>query len=164
MKALLSFLLLSSFALAQVEGPWLGTLEVPNAKLRLVLHLQKDGAGYKSTLDSIDQGAKGIPVDFTAVTDGNVSFDVEALKVNFKGKLSADGQTISGTFTQAGNSFPLELKKTTLQALEALNKKGRPLTPEERSKLRWAVGGEPRQALSRFEGTERAATEMETGA
>jgi hypothetical protein len=121
--------------LAQVEGPWLGTLEVPGAKLRLVLNLQKDGAGFKSTLDSIDQGAKGIPVDFTAVTDGNVSFDVEALKVNYKGKLSADGQTIAGTFTQAGNSFPLELKKTTPQALEALNKKGRPLTPEERSKL-----------------------------
>jgi len=135
MKAPLSFLILSSLALAQAEGPWLGTLEVPGAKLRLVLNLQKDGAGYKSTLDSIDQGAKGIPVDFTAVTDGNVSFDVEALKVNFKGKLSADGQTIAGTFTQAGNSFPLELKKTTPQALESLNRKGRPLTPEERSKL-----------------------------
>lgn len=135
MKSLLSFLLLSLCGLAQVEGPWIGTLEVPNAKLRIVWHIARDGAGYKSTMDSLDQGAKGIPVDFTTVTEDAVSFDIQKLQANYKGKLSADGQSMTGTFTQAGNSFPLEFKKTTLQALEAMNKKGRPLTADERSKL-----------------------------
>jgi hypothetical protein len=126
---------MSCCALAQMEGQWIGTLEVQGVKLRLVLNLARDGAGYKSTLDSLDQGAKGIPVDFTSVSDGNVTFDVERLKVNFKGKLSADQQTVSGTFTQGGNSLPLELKKTTLEALEALNKRGRPLTADERTRV-----------------------------
>lgn len=135
MRTILSLFALSCFAAAQVEGPWLGTLEVPGAKLRLVLNLLKDGAGYKSTLDSLDQGAKGISVDFTSFADGNLTFDVERLKVNYKGKLSADGQTIAGTFTQAGNSFPLELKKTSSEAIQAMNRKGRPLTSEERAKL-----------------------------
>lgn len=135
MKSLLSLLLLSVCGFAQVEGPWIGTLELPNAKLRLVWHLAKDGAGYKSALDSLDQGARGIPVDFTTVNENGVSFDIQKLQANYKGKLSADGQSMTGTFTQAGNSLPLDFKKTTLQALEALNKKGRPLAADERSRL-----------------------------
>ncbi len=135
MKSLLSLLLLSACGFAQVEGSWIGTLEVPNARLRLVWNIARDGAGYKSTLDSLDQGAKGIPVDFTSAAEGAVSFDIQKLQATYKGKLSADGQSMTGTFTQAGNSFPLEFKRTTLQALEALNKKGRPLTADERSRL-----------------------------
>lgn len=135
MKSLLSFLLLSACAFAQLEGPWIGILKLPNAQLRLVWNLAKDGAGYKSTLDSLDQGARGIPADFTTVNENGVSFGMQKLQADYKGKLSAGGQSMTGTFTQAGNSFPLEFKKTTLQALEALYKKGRPLTADERSRL-----------------------------
>jgi hypothetical protein len=111
MKSLFSFLLLSALGFAQVEGPWTGTLKLPTAKLRSVWHLARDGA-----------------VDFTTVTQDAVSIDIQKLQANDKGRLSADGQSMTGTFTQAGNSFPHEFKKTTLQAHAALHKNGRPLT------------------------------------
>ncbi len=56
-----------TFAYSQdVTGDWQGSLSAGGAELRLVLHITKgaDGA-LKATLDSVDQGANGIPGEFS---------------------------------------------------------------------------------------------------
>ncbi len=79
MKKLLavSALLFLSAGLAQAQdiaGDWQGTLSAGGAELRLVLHITKAADGsLKATLDSVDQGANGIPVSSISFKDSKLS-------------------------------------------------------------------------------------------
>jgi hypothetical protein len=68
MSALFLTLLATTTANAQaIDGDWQGTLTAGPVKLRLVLHLTPDGkGGLAATLDSPDQGVKGIGVSSAA--------------------------------------------------------------------------------------------------
>lgn len=44
----------------EITGEWNGVLSVQGMKLRLVFHVTKTDAGFTATMDSPDQGAKGI--------------------------------------------------------------------------------------------------------
>lgn len=92
------------------EGYWLGSMQVtPAVSLRLGVHVTKKPDGVLSaTLDSLDQGARGIPLDEIVFQDGKVNFGAKALKASYEGK--HQGDTITGTWTQAGSAFPLTLK------------------------------------------------------
>ena len=58
---LLMLLLLPTLVLGQeVAGSWHGNLEVGGTKLRLVFHLAQSEGGWRATMDSPDQGARGI--------------------------------------------------------------------------------------------------------
>src|SRR5437879_5153481 len=47
-----------------LDGNWHGVLKIGPAELRLVFRVSKDKDGkLKASLDSPDQGAKGLPVD-----------------------------------------------------------------------------------------------------
>src|SRR5262249_51535114 len=69
------------------EEIWEGTLKVAALELRLVFHLfkQPDG-GYAGTMDSPDQGAKGIVLDKVSVTDDKVRLELDSAKMVFDGK------------------------------------------------------------------------------
>ncbi len=97
---------------SDIDDAWLGTLDVGAAKLRLIFHIVNTEDGLSATVDSPDQGTKGIPV--TAVTrDGSsLKLEMKTLGAAFDGKISADLKTIAGTFTQNGSSFPLTLSRT----------------------------------------------------
>jgi pimeloyl-ACP methyl ester carboxylesterase len=91
------------------EGIWLGVLDTGALKLRLAFHVDKQPDGsLRATLDSLDQGATGIPVDRTVVTGQAVRFEMTKLGATFEGKL--DGDTLVGTFTQ-GKPLPLALSR-----------------------------------------------------
>src|SRR5258708_39856075 len=47
---------------SDIDGAWSGTLDAGAAKLRLGFHTMNTPNGLKATLDSVDQGANGIPV------------------------------------------------------------------------------------------------------
>jgi pimeloyl-ACP methyl ester carboxylesterase len=103
-----------------------GKLKVGVVELRLVFHLfnQKNGS-YAGTMDSPDQSAKDIVLDAVTVKDDAVRLGRTAGKMLFEGKRSNDGQEIDGTFTQAGASYPLKLKRVT-----KLTELRRPQTPK----------------------------------
>lgn len=92
------------------EGYWLGALKVtPAVSLRLGFHVTKKPDGtLTATLDSIDQGARGIPIDEVEFKDGNVKFVAKKLNGSFEGK--QDGDTIAGTWKQGPGELPLTLK------------------------------------------------------
>jgi len=96
-----------------IAGDWQGTLDTGMGQLRLVLHLTKgaDGA-LKAKLDSVDQGANGIPVNSATLKDSKLNLDVTAVHGTYEGNVAADGNTISGTWSQ-GQSLPLEFKRAT---------------------------------------------------
>lgn len=103
----------------EILGDWQGTLDTGQAQLRLVLHVSKgDAGGYKATLDSIDQGANGIPVTSVSFKGSKLSLAVDAVNGTYEGDLSADGKGISGTWSQ-GQPFPLNFTRATPAASPA---------------------------------------------
>src|SRR5579863_5303744 len=104
----------SSVVRAQnVVGDWQGTLKAGPAELRLVLHVTKSGdGGLKATLDSIDQGANGIPVTSITLKDSKLSFTVDSVHGSYEGKFDAAAGSIAGTWSQ-GAPLPLEFKRVT---------------------------------------------------
>jgi fermentation-respiration switch protein FrsA (DUF1100 family) len=122
--------LLSTATLARtqttVAGDWLGALSVNGGELHLAVHIQKnDDGSFKGTLDSIDQGARGIPITSVTITGTKVTLTVGAVGGAYEGTLNADGSAIDGAWTQNGGSAPLVLKRGAGESVEVK----RPQTP-----------------------------------
>lgn len=96
-----------------LAGLWQGTLEVGGARLRLVLHLERDeSGGYTGTMDSLDQGATGLPLAEIRLEDRQVSFALPVAAATFHGRLSEDGRRIDGTWSQGGLELALSFVRT----------------------------------------------------
>ena len=97
-----------------IVGDWQGTLKAGPAELRLVLHIaQGDDGSFKATLDSVDQGVNGIPVTSISLKDSHVSFTVDSIHASYEGKITADGLSIEGTWTQR-QSLPLTFERAAV--------------------------------------------------
>ncbi len=80
---------------------------------RFVLKIVKDGQGTLSaTLYRIDQKEKPMAADAVRFAGGTLRFVNQFPGLTYEGKISADGNSISGTLTQVG-SFPLVLERAT---------------------------------------------------
>ena len=93
-----------------ITGPWSGVLKLPGSQLRIVFNVSKTDSGYASTMDSPDQGAKGIPTTKTDFENGILKISAEKLKMNFEGNLEND-TIVKGSFVQNGFTFPLNLTR-----------------------------------------------------
>lgn len=102
---------------SDIDGTWMGTLDTGAMKLRVVFHIVNTEDGLTATMDSPDQGAKGLPT--TSVTRTGTSLKIEAKNLNgvFDGKIAADLSTIDGNWTQHGSTMPLVLKRTKDEAI-----------------------------------------------
>ncbi len=101
-------------AAAAAEQAWEGKLSIgAGLSLRIVVHVGKTSEGkLTAKMDSPDQGARGLNVDTITLDKTTLSFEMKTLLGRYEGKLNADGTEAAGTWTQAGNSLPLTLKKT----------------------------------------------------
>lgn len=90
-------------------GSWSGKLKVGVASLTIVLHLEQADGIVKVSLDSPDQGAKGIPGLKEYLSDDSVAVKVQSLGATYRASLK-DGK-LDGTFSQSGMSFPLVMTK-----------------------------------------------------
>lgn len=108
---LLACLLFATLWMAaqDITGTWNGKLTLPNGVLTIVFHISADGNGYKTTLDSPDQGATGIVTGSTSFQGSTLTVDVPIIHASYRGELKADGK-LHGTFTQ-GLPLPLTLSK-----------------------------------------------------
>lgn len=94
------------------EGIWIGSLDAMGTRLRIVFKVATvPEGGWKTTLDSPDQGAKDIPVAGTFVRGDSLILDVAVVRGNFEGSLNAAGDSLHGKWTQGGISFPLHLSR-----------------------------------------------------
>ena len=90
-------------------GAWSGKLKVGLMSLTLVLHLENTDDQVKASLDSPDQGAKGITGQTDFLSEDSVAVSVATIGATYRARLK-EGQ-LDGTFTQRGMSFPLVLTK-----------------------------------------------------
>jgi len=96
-----------------IAGTWQGTLHA-GKDLRTVLKVVKaDGGTWKATFYSIDQGGQGIPVTSITLQGSIVKYSIMIADGTFEGKLSPDGATIVGTWTQGPKPLPLTLTRAT---------------------------------------------------
>ena len=105
-------LLGSSLYAQDIAGDWQGTLKM-GAGLRLILHITKgDSGSWNGMMYSIDQTPDGMKVNSLTLVGSDLKFSVDPIHGSFEGKLSPDGASISGTWTQ-GSPLPLELQRAT---------------------------------------------------
>ena len=92
-----------------VVGIWTGTLQTyycPGincrpVNLRFVLHVTVDSAGKLGvSLDRVDQGAMDLPGDNVVLKGNAFSFDIPSNGANYQATLSADGNSLNGTWSQ----------------------------------------------------------------
>jgi len=103
-------------------GSWSGKLNVGVASLTLVLNLEQADDHVKVSLDSPDQGAKGIPAIMEYLSDDSLAVKVAQIGMSYRARLK-DGK-LDGTFSQNGFSTPLVLAKGFVSEVK------RPQTPK----------------------------------
>ncbi len=95
-----------------IADTWQGTLHA-GQDLRTVVKITKaDDGGYKAVFYSIDQGGDGLPVTKITLDGSTVKMTLTMIGGTYEGKLSPDGKTISGTWSQ-GSPLPLILTRAT---------------------------------------------------
>ena len=96
---------------AGLDGSWDTQLTGAAGTLRLGFNIVTDAHGTHGTLDSPDQGAWNLPLSEISRDGANVTIGFKRSDVTIAGALSADGKTITGTFTQFGGSTPIVLTR-----------------------------------------------------
>jgi non-heme chloroperoxidase len=105
-------LLSQNSASPSLAGTWQGKLNVGGG-MRVVLHISPDAqAGWKGELLSIDQAPNPIALSSVSLNGSDFSFAVAQLNIKYHGALSADGNSIQGTFNQGGD-LPLNFDRAT---------------------------------------------------
>ena len=102
-----------------IAGIWQGTLHIEQANkdLRIEIKIAKDDkGGYKTTFYSVDQGGQALAATKTAFENGTLTFSLDLIGGKYEGKMSADGKSIAGTWTQGPASLALNLERTTPDA------------------------------------------------
>ncbi|TBR20265.1 MAG: alpha/beta fold hydrolase [Chitinophagaceae bacterium] len=110
---LISLISLAGFG-QEIIGQWNGILKVQTVQLRLVFTINKTDSGLSSTMDSPDQGAKGIPVTATSFENSILKITIDNAKIEYEGVLGKDN-IIVGNFKQRGQSFPMNLSKEKIE-------------------------------------------------
>ncbi|MBN1650592.1 MAG: alpha/beta fold hydrolase [Bacteroidales bacterium] len=106
------FVFLTSLSIyaQDISGKWNGILKIQGTSLRLVFNISKPDSTYNATMDSPHQGAYGLPVTSISYSNATLVIELAYAGIKFQGTLN-NVQAFVGTFTQAGQSFPLILNK-----------------------------------------------------
>ncbi len=93
-----------------LAGTWEGQVELPGQPLAFVARLAADGTG---TTDVPQQGAHGLPLKVTREEGAEFELlnEIPGADAVLVGR--REGDTLRGTFSQRGYSFPFTLKRAT---------------------------------------------------
>ncbi|GAC1639353.1 MAG: hypothetical protein NVS9B14_20480 [Candidatus Acidiferrum sp.] len=100
-------------AVSPLEGTWQGAFQNKNMRFRLQLHISHDEQKeLTGTLDSLDQGANGVPMTKLSETNGAVHFEIAMVGGVYEGTLNAARNSMTGKWTQSQDSVALEFKRS----------------------------------------------------
>ncbi len=108
----LAALPLGAFQGQNLTGNWQGTIEAGPQKLRVVFEMSVQDDKLKATFHSIDQPAAPAMPANSVTRDGSTVKIALGGVATYEGKLSADGNSMTGTWTQ-GAALPLNLVRAT---------------------------------------------------
>ena len=112
-----------------LSGNWQGTLKA-GKDIRIIFNIYKgEKDGWSAKMYSIDQTPQPIPVTSVIRQGSDVKIAVDIAGGSYEGKLAADGKSISGTWTQGGQPFPLTLLRATPETAWDIPDAPKPLVP-----------------------------------
>jgi hypothetical protein len=95
-----------------LEGVWEGVLDTGGGQLHLRFNFTKNtDSSITATVDSVDQGANGLPVASIARTGDTVKMEVKTVGGSYEGTLNKDASAMTGTWSQGGGSLPLTMQR-----------------------------------------------------
>lgn len=126
----------------EVKGDWSGKLNAMGQELAMVFHFSGDNSALTGTMDVPAQGAVGIPIDQITFADGKINCSVMGGQIIYKATVKGD--TMEGTFHQAGMEFPLvltrgELKKPGDTSLPSTDAELKALAAKETGTYKYSV-------------------------
>jgi pimeloyl-ACP methyl ester carboxylesterase len=79
--------------------------------LRLVIKIREEAGALTGTLDSIDQGARDLPIETIRLEQARLTLELRSVGGRYEGDLAESGDEIAGTWSQGGGRLPLTLKR-----------------------------------------------------
>ena len=113
----------------EISGDWMGSLDAGPIKLRVVFHIVNSSSGLTATMDSPDQGAKGIPVSTVAQSGSSVILEANNINGKFEGKLDDGHNKLEGTWSQGGAMLSLVLERVKDASEMSVKEQKRPQNP-----------------------------------
>lgn len=108
---------------AELAGTWDGAIKLPGMELNITIDFKPAGEAWQGDIDIAQQNASNLPLANLKRDGAKISFELPGVPGNaaFKGALANDGQSMSGDFTQAGQTFPFTLKRKSAAAAAQQN-------------------------------------------
>lgn len=97
---------------SEIDGDWSGALDIPMGTLKVILHITTYDDGMTAKLDVPDQKAMGLPATSISRDGQAVKVELKQLGASYNGTLDKELATLTGTWSQLGNSLPLIFKRT----------------------------------------------------
>ncbi|MEP6716200.1 MAG: TIGR03435 family protein [Terriglobia bacterium] len=112
-----------------ITGTWQGTLNA-GKELRIVMKVSTtDADTLKALFYSIDQGGQPLPSGAVTKQGTAVKITVPGIGGTYDGKVTADGNSITGTWTQGPNPLPLNLARATAETAWTIPEPPAPVKP-----------------------------------
>ena len=100
-------------AISPFEGTWQGAFQNGNMRYRLQLHVAHDeDKKLTGMLDSLDQGANGLPMSKLSEQNGAVHFEIALVAGVYEGTMNAAHNAIAGKWSQNQDTVALEFKRS----------------------------------------------------
>lgn len=104
---------------SEFAGNWVGSLSVGTVQLRMRFEIGESGGELTASVFSVDQGNAQVPVESVTLTGATVTIAMPVAGATFEGTLSADRNSIEGSFAQMGSTLALNLERTDANETEA---------------------------------------------
>jgi hypothetical protein len=103
----------SKVAAQRLGGNWTGTLISGAAQIPLTMSIGTNAQGVATgTMASPQQGLKNIPLSTITYKDGQTHFEARGLAATYDGVSFNQSTSITGQWHQAGQTLPLNFRKT----------------------------------------------------
>lgn len=114
-----------------IAGTWQGAMQQAGNPQRIVVKIAK-GAGWQGVVYSLDasRAFEGRATTQMSLQGAELRFAIAPIDSSYQGKLSADGATLEGTWTQSGTSYPLNLARVTGDAVWEIPKADAPMAKD----------------------------------
>jgi hypothetical protein len=96
-----------------IAGDWLGTITFNGVDQRLAVHFRSAGDSWTGSLDAVDSGVLGSPLQGVSFAEAKLSFRVPKIQASYEGTLDGKTGIISGAWSQSGLKLPLDQHRMT---------------------------------------------------